>query len=210
MQVAVIGASGRTGLLVVDIAIRRGIRTVAVVRDPARLSVHPNPFLSVVEADARDSKALEPALDGSDAVVFVVGPRGPDSRGVQTASVRACLTAMTAVHVGRIVAVSGAWVANRHEGPFSRLVIKPLSRRALESSYLDMVAMEHALTESTTDWTVLRPPVLTNGRFHHRYRSRLGRDVPLGLTITRYGLAEALLDVITDQRTFRTAIGVAR
>jgi putative NADH-flavin reductase len=210
MQVAVIGASGRTGRFVVEIAIGRGMRTVAVVRDPTRLFVQPNPLLSTVKADARDAAELEPALNGSDAVIFAVGPRGPGCRRVQADGVRACLAAMRAVRIGRIVAVSGAWVANRNDGPFSRFVVKPLYRRALKNSYLDMVDMEHALSASAMNWTVLRPPVLTNGRPRHRYRSRLGRDVPFGLSITRGDLAEALLDVIADQSSFRTAVGVAR
>lgn len=210
MQLAVIGASGRTGLLVLDVAIGRGIRTVAIVRDPRRLPRQPSLLLSIAAADARDAGALERALIGAEAIVFAVGPRGPGSRGVQADGVRACLAAMSAAGVGRIVAVSGAWVDNQHDGAFSRFVVKPVYRSALKASYLDMVDMERALTESDADWTVLRPPVLTSGPPRHQYRSRIGRDVPFGFTIARGDLAEALVDVIADRSTFHAAIGVAR
>jgi hypothetical protein len=72
-KVAVAGATGRTGSLVVEELLKRNVQVVAMVRDKNKASeTFPNPpsSLSVVECDLTNEKAIDSALEGCDAVVW--------------------------------------------------------------------------------------------------------------------------------------------
>lgn len=59
MKLAVFGASGRTGRLIVRQALDAGHDVTAAVRDPARLTIS-DPSLDVVTADLTDPNACSP------------------------------------------------------------------------------------------------------------------------------------------------------
>lgn len=66
--------------------------------------------------------------------------------------------------------------------------------------------MRRTLAASTADWTVLRPPYLTD-KSATGYRAATEANVPGSMT--RADLAHAILDVLQDPATIRHAIGVA-
>ena len=71
MKVAVIGASGRTGHLLVEELLRRGHLVTALVRDPVRLGDLAG-RVTVVTGDSR--RVLRPLVAGTDAVLSALGP----------------------------------------------------------------------------------------------------------------------------------------
>src|SRR5690242_21575756 len=50
------------------------------------------------------------------------------------------------------------------DGFFTRSLVKPLLNTFLKHGWADMLAMEDVVTASGVDWTVVRPPMLLNGR----------------------------------------------
>lgn len=80
MKIALIGASGRTGRLVLGKAARRGHEVTAFVRDPERLGGLDAVAARVVRGDATDCGALVNAVAGQDAVVVTVSSRGAKIR----------------------------------------------------------------------------------------------------------------------------------
>lgn len=79
MRIAVFGATGRTGVPLVEQALERGHEVVAFARSPGKLGVD-NPDLTVVEGDAYSGEGVAEAVAGADAVVSVLGQSsdGPD------------------------------------------------------------------------------------------------------------------------------------
>jgi short subunit dehydrogenase-like uncharacterized protein len=71
-RVAVVGATGYTGGLVVEELVDRGVEVVAVGRNPAKLDALPE-AVERRQADVSDRLALAGALDGCRAVVNCVG-----------------------------------------------------------------------------------------------------------------------------------------
>jgi len=205
MQITVFGATGGVGTHVVRQALDAGHAVVAVVREPARLTV---PATRVHTADAMDPEAIAPAVDGSDAVVSALGTRRREPTSVCSAGVRAQLTAMAATGVRRLVVVSasGAYV-DAGDNPLNRLVVKPLLGRVFRHSFADTRAMDEQVRASDTDWTIVRPPRLTDGP-HRPYRTALDRNV--GMTIARTDVAAAILAALPDEATYRHTLGVGR
>jgi putative NADH-flavin reductase len=74
MKIAVIGANGRTGRLVVEDALARGHQVVAVTQTD-RVSEPGDDNLTGARADVHDAEALKRALVGADAVISALGDR---------------------------------------------------------------------------------------------------------------------------------------
>src|SRR5260221_10726888 len=71
MHLMVLGATGRTGGHVLDLALAGGHDVTAFVRSPDK--VVPKPRLRVIGGDPLTGSGLEDALDGCDAVISTLG-----------------------------------------------------------------------------------------------------------------------------------------
>jgi uncharacterized protein YbjT (DUF2867 family) len=66
--------------------------------------------------------------------------------------------------------------------------------------------MEREVRASGTDWTIMRPPMLTNGARRGTYRTAIDRNV--GRTIARADVADAIMHALADAGTIGHSIGV--
>jgi len=204
MRIAVLGATGRTGRLIVEQAIERGHEVRPVTR---RAEAALDQTWAV--ADGRDAAAIEAALDGCDAVAFAVGPSGKGADpGVLSQSLAATLAAMAGAGVKRIVVVTADGPFTETGDPLTRFVAKPILNRVLPESMADFRVAERLLRESTVDWTVIRPAQLTN-KASRRYRSRRGASLWFGIRTSRAATAAAVLDALHDKSAIGTTISVA-
>jgi putative NADH-flavin reductase len=208
MRLTVFGATGGIGTEVVGQALDAGHEVVAVVRDPGRMRVPATAGLDVIHADVMNPDAITPAVEAVDAVVSALGPRGTGPTTVCSDGVRSILRAMDKTGVRRLVAVSanGAFVDDG-DGLLTRLVAKPILQRLLRDGFADLHRMEDEVRASATDWTLMRPPRLTNGARRGRYRIRIDRNV--GTAISRADVADAILKALEDPGTVGHSLGVA-
>lgn len=209
MKITVLGATGGTGVRVVRHALASGHQVTAVVRDRARLDVPDHPDLGIVVADPADQDALAPAITGSDAVVSALGHRGKGPSRVCRDSAPATIGAMTAAGVRRLVVVSASGMHTTGDGALTKYLVKPLLGRLLREGFEDMLAMEKIVAASDLDWTIVRPPRLTEGPRTGRIRSRVGANVRGSFSISRADLAEFLVRTATDGVPNRAPVSVA-
>jgi putative NADH-flavin reductase len=199
MRLTIFGASGGTGKQLVEQALAGGHQVTAVVRDPARLAVPAQPGLQVVTADIMDPASILPAVTGADAVLTAAGPRGTGPTTVITDSVRSIAAAMDKTGTRRLLALSGSIVADDGEGLFLRYVLKPVARRTfLRHVCADMRQAEAVIAASDLDWTIMRPPALTDGPATGRYRTAFDRGLPRGIRVSRADLAACMLSLVGD------------
>ncbi|MGW5377810.1 NAD(P)-dependent oxidoreductase [Nocardia sp. NPDC003999] len=102
--IAVLGATGRTGRMVVDRALARGHRVTAIVR-PATTAA-PTLGSTVVTADPCAAGALTGLLDGYDAVISALGATGRGPATVYSAATAEIIAAMRPG--GRLLVISSA------------------------------------------------------------------------------------------------------
>jgi putative NADH-flavin reductase len=220
MKLTIFAATGGIGRLLVEQAVAAGHEVTAVARHPQGLPAG----VRVVAADlARpDGAALESAVAGADAVLSGLGQRSSADRGVTSRGTRAITQAMQATGVRRIVVISAAPVgtvpspgrprpprADPGDGFFMRTVLSPAIKVALRNVYTDLALMEDTLRESGLDWTVVRPPQLTNTPLTGVYRTAYGRNLRRGLRISRADVAQLMLRSLTQPETIRKVVGVA-
>ena len=213
MKIAIIGAAGRTGRQVLEQALARGHEVVAIARDPRRT---PNGSISeepgrvrTVAATAIDVAALTGAFTEVDVVISALGPNKTSGDRVLTTGITATLAAMEAAGIRRLVVVSASGHLTDGDAWPVRILVKPILGAFLRTSYADMREMERIVQASDTDWTIMRPPKLSDKGARGGYQSRRNLNVRRGFTMTRADLATAILDQLDDLGTIRQAVSVA-
>jgi uncharacterized protein YbjT (DUF2867 family) len=220
MKLTIVAATGRIGRHTLDQALAAGHDVTAVVRNPAHVSAN----VPVVQVDLSDPDRdrLESAVAGADAVLSGLGPRSLAEAGITAPGTRAIVQAMQATGVRRIVAVSAAPVSTvaspgrpvppRHdpgEGFWMRNLLTPFAKTVMRKHYADLGVMEDVLRDSGLDWTVVRPPRLTDRPLTRSYRTASGQNLRGGLVVPRADVAHLMLAVLDDPDTFKQAVGVA-
>ncbi len=163
MKVAVLGATGRTGRLVVAELLRRGHDVAVLVRDPAKLGATAE-SVRVVTGSSRDDTALSELVTGVDAVVSALGPTGKDGT-LHRDTAAALIPVMRRAGVERFVGVSGAGIdVPGDQKSRSARIISALIQRLGGEVVADKPAEYAAWAASDRDFTLVRPPRLKEGR----------------------------------------------
>lgn len=219
MKLTIVAATGATGGHVLAQALEAGHKVTALVRDPAKLGAD----VPAVAADlARaDPAALRSAVAGADAVVSALGATSKAEAGVAAAGTGALIEAMAVTGTRRLVVLSAAPIGSvptpsrpdkpRHN-PGDGFVLRRATdvlTRVLRGHYADLAAMEDAVMDSRLDWTIVRPPQLTDKPASGRWRTAYGRMPSDGYRIARADLAAAMLAALDDPRAHRAVVGVA-
>ena len=189
MNLTVLGAAGATGVPLVEQAIAAGHQVTALARSAENLTLT-NPNLHVVQGDATDRAVVSEAMKGADAVISVLGARGP----VMAEATRAVVAAAEQAGPDRILMLSSFAVARDRLKPVSRLV----TRMAMGSQIKDKTAGEEVLRASGLDWTIVYATKLTNGPRTEPRVVPETEKVGMSQTISRADLASFLLQAATD------------
>jgi len=210
MKLTIFGATGAAGTSLTGLALAAGHEVTAIVRDPARLAIPVHWRLRIVTANVMDPAAIAPALDGADAVISSIGPRGTGPTTVIADSVRSIIQAMDKTGTRRFVQVSGSIVADDGESPYMRYLVKPAARRTfLRHVCADIRSGENEIRHSDLDWTILRPPALTDKPATGAYRTAVDQNLPHGFSVSRADLAACILALLDDPATVHRHIAIA-
>jgi putative NADH-flavin reductase len=224
MRLTIFAATGGIGRHILEQAVAAGHDVTAVVRNPQSLAGQTG-RVRVVTADlaAADPAVLTSAVNGADAVLSGLGPRNPRSdAGITSRGTRAIVAAMQATGVRRIVVVSAAPVGTvaspgrpnppKHDpgdGFFMRHLGAPLAGALFRAHYADLALMEDVLRDSGLDWTISRPPRLTDKPLTGSYRTAYGQNVRGGWLVSRADVAHHMLRVLDRPETIKQVIGIA-
>lgn len=164
MTVAVTGATGHFGQLVIEHLLARGTapgEIVALVRDPGRADALAAAGIVVREFDYDAPQALAPALEGVDSLLLVSGT----AFGRRAEQHRAVIDAAKAAGVSRVLYTSS---------PAADDSINP-------------VAPEHKATEEYLTSVGVPHVVLRNGWYHENYLQTLSAAAQTGEVLTAAG-----------------------
>ncbi len=207
MKLLVLGATGGTGLEIVSQAIERGHSVTAFVRAPDSLKRFGD-RIAVSRGNLLDSSELQRALEGHDAVLSGFGPRLPVSKADATLLQRfaiALTSGMFQAGVRRVVVESTAFLFKDSMIPptnlFGRLLFPDIVRDAGE--------MENVFRKSGLDWTMVRPPRLTDKPRTGKYRVLEGRLPRFGFAISRADVADFMIKVGENGASVGKVVGVS-
>jgi uncharacterized protein YbjT (DUF2867 family) len=201
MKLFVVGATGRTGKDIVQQALARGHQVTAFVRSPERITSG-NERLVVLKGDVMDEDQLFSAMRNHDAVLSALGPRQVfKASSMLRDSARATTQAMHRAGVKRLLVLSAA---AHFPGLLNRI-----ASYIMRNHMRDSLAMEEIVQGSGLDWTIARPPRLTE-EDSSAYRSREGAAPRMGFTLARKAVAAFMLDAIEQTKRFHKIVGIAK
>jgi putative NADH-flavin reductase len=209
MDVLIVGATGRTGRLLVAGALERGHRVTALARAPERLGPAAA-RVRVVRGDVLDGGVVSDAVDGCDAVLVALGVaarhKDPAVNALGTLNV---VRSMQRYGVRRLVVLSAAGTRPGRDPEQSWVhehVVKPIRRGAAND---DLRRMETSVRQSELDWTIVRAPDLTDGPARGGYRFGPGFSLPGGRRIARADVAAFMLDELERRDNVGHAVAIA-
>jgi putative NADH-flavin reductase len=201
MKLFVIGATGRTGLEIVQKGLARGRHVTAFFRSPESITLR-NDRLTVIKGNAMDENQLFNAIGSHDAVLSTLGPRQPfKPSSLLHDSALATTRAMKRSRVKRLVILSS--------GAHFPGIPNRIASFVFQNHMRDSRAMEEIVRGSGLDWTIARPPRLTQEDYT-AYRSREGAVPKMGFTLSRKAVAAFMLDAIEQRKHFHKIVGIAK
>jgi putative NADH-flavin reductase len=207
MRLLIIGATGGTGLQVTRQAVEGRHHVTAFVRSPQKFGpLHHR--VTVRQGDPRSVAELQAILPGHDAVVSTLGPPGAGPTTILRTAAGSTVAAMLAAGLSRLVVVSVA-VLFDDLGIAGRVLRRTLLRNVGD----DALDMERIVIASALDWTIARPPRLTNGPLTRRYdvdNGHLPGRSSAFASISRADVADFVLGELQHHAHVHQIVGIAR
>jgi putative NADH-flavin reductase len=207
LKLVVLGATGGTGLELVRQALQRGHVVTALVRSRDRLREFRD-RINVKEGDLLNRASLQQVLQDHDAVLSGFGPRAPVAKAdanLLERFARALATAMPPAGVRRVIVESVAFLFKDSIFPPAYL----LGRVFFSGTVADASAMERIFANTDLEWTMVRPPQLTDKPYTGKYRVREGHLPSFGLKISRADVADLMIKLAENHSSIRKVVGIA-
>ncbi|NHZ80247.1 NAD(P)H-binding protein [Massilia sp. CCM 8695] len=201
MKLAMFGATGATGRHLVEQALQAGHEVRALVRNADAWSgAHPR--LQIIAGTFAQPAIVGDVVRGADAVISVLGARKGDASAVCTGGMRSIVQAMNVAGVQRLVALSAHGASEtRKASLFIRFLRKLIAAK---------MRMEALVRDSALDWTLVRPPMLTDGARRGGYRAGTGLMPGFAGRLSRADLAAFMLQEAGEGNYIRQAVMVSQ
>jgi putative NADH-flavin reductase len=212
MKVLVIGAGGKTGRHVVEKALAAGHEVTVLVHalpgeESGQKEAHAFPSkVQVFHGDVRNPTKLEQAMEHQQAVIDCIGGSKPFlTTDLETSAAKVVVEVMKRQDVKRLIVVSalGEGESRANTGFFYEHVLMPVF---LQGIVEDKKHMEEVVTASGLDFTIVRPPILSDsehvGELHVVARQETVHR------ISRVDLAGFLVEQLVDRSYVGRAVTV--
>ena len=211
-EILVLGAAGGIGRQAVEAALSAGWRVTAVLRTPAKLAMT-HPSLRIVKGDVLEPASFEEYLQEGMVVLSAIGVSGGLGGDKPTTlysdGARRVLEAMRRRGARRVFFISASAVEISPVLPaLVRFVAKNILQKILRYMYADLRVMESRVKESDLEWTIIRPPRLTDAAVTGRYRFAVNSFLRNCLSISRADVAHFVVHHAGDRGTYRGVVEV--
>ena len=208
-NILVFGASGGTGLEVVEQALEAGHKVTAILRHPDKFPIR-HEQLRIIKGDVLNSITYENTFFGMDVVISCLGTRNREATVVYSQGVTNIMQAMQKVGMDRIICLSAGAVEIAPNTSFlMKFLIKNILQKLFKYSYADMLLMEGILHGSNLNWTVIRPPRLLNGDRTGKYRTSINEIIPNMSSLNRADLADYIIHHLDDEKTYKSKVEIS-
>lgn len=197
MKLAIFGATGRTGIPLVKQALDAGHEVVALVRTPSKMSLQ-HQQLTLIQGDVLNMPDVEKIVQGTDAVISVLGPSKGSPKDMQTRAIGNIVAVMQKYGVKRLVSLTGAGVPAPQDKPKLMNHIIKFALKTLAADILrDSERAIGLIRRSPLDWVIVRGPMLNEKPYTGKYRvGWVG--VNTAARISRADVADFMLKEVID------------
>jgi uncharacterized protein YbjT (DUF2867 family) len=205
MKILILGATGRTGSLLLKEAINEGYVINVLLRDKNKLQIS-SPLLTVFEGTPTDKETLLPAMQGCQAILSTLNisrisdfPWAPlrSPENLLSASMKNIIELANQSNIKRII-ITTAWGVNETKKDIPAWFRWLIDHSNIGYPYRDHEMQENLLKQSTLSWTAVRPVSLTNSVKNKNVQVSINNSPKPGLTISRQNVARFMIKVLQE------------
>lgn len=206
MKIVIFGASGKTGKILMDMALEAGHEVCAYVRRPSAVQSE-NTNLSVVVGALSDTEKIRTVVAGADACISVLGGNSLKEHATEfMEGVRNIVSVMEQENVNRFIYMSsiGAGDSRYLMAQPARFIIVNL---LLRIPLADHTTNEQFISQSALNYTVVRPGGLTDGPLVREVKHGTDKVAIKGSpSVSRASVAAFIIKELSDTIYSRKAV----
>jgi putative NADH-flavin reductase len=206
MKITILGSTGFVGKVLIKKAIAAGYQVKTLARNPEKLEEIKDK-IEVIKGSVFESSSIEPAIEGAEVVLSTIGPpqRNPGDPVQYEKAMKNIVSAMDKYGIKRYIHIGGAahkggenevWNFNRK---FLRLFLNLVGKQIMVAKHLEW----EVLKKSDLDWTLVRPPRITNEEASGNISANDKRLESLKVSVG--DLTDFILEQITSKDWIRKA-----
>ncbi|EIT83674.1 NmrA family protein [Fictibacillus macauensis ZFHKF-1] len=203
MKIALFGATGRTGRIILKLARQEGHFVNALVRNSASLSSND---ATVIIGDATNANAVMETVATSQAVISALGT---DGGTVLTEALPKIITAMKKQGISRLITIGTAGILNSRLEEGKLRYESSESRRRLTRAAEEHRRVYELLAASDLDWTIVCPTYLPDGEMTKHYRVEKDYLPEDGREISTGDTAYFTYRQLFSEDYYKTRVGIA-
>ena len=211
MKIAIFGASGATGRLLTKRCYDAGHQVTALLRHPETFPLRL--IVQAVHGSAFDPKAVAQTIEGADIVLSALGANSLKKEDVLERAVPLIVAAMQQKNVHRIIVLGSAGAkpdALDKQPAWRRWIVEHIVYNTLLKWPVASQRSQYAtLSTSNLDWTMVMPPMLTNGRGRGKWRIDPDALPPNASRISREDVADFMMQQIGNLQWVRKAVYIS-
>ena len=155
MKIALFGATGRVGHVILTLLLEQDIKVTALVRNPEKLQ--PQASLTVLQGDARNTADIVATVAGVDAVISALGT---DKTTVLTESITHIISIMQEQQIKRIITIGTAGILDSRAEPGFLRYQSSESKRKITTAAQEHHKVFELLKDTLLEWTIVCPTYL--------------------------------------------------
>lgn len=209
LRLVIFGATGKTGIQLVKQLLIDGHKVTAIVRQPDQLELT-DKHLEIQKGDVLNPATLQNVMVGKDAVFSVLGVNHRKPTTVYSEGIENIMKEMKRNDVKRLICLSAETLKSKQEASIGERILLTVLWKIFFNLYDDMKRMEEKIYQSELDWTIVRPPRLTDGLQTGKYKIAINQSMPKGKGYTsRANLAECLASQLNNPDSLRSIIYIS-
>jgi len=205
MRILILGATGRTGRVLLHEALKRGHRVTVLISHKGALKINPE-LVEVYEGTPLNKFTLSDAMQGCDAILSTLNiSRISDSpwsklrtsKDFLSSSIKHIIEAATENNIKRVI-ITTAWgvAETRKDIPFwFRWLI---DKSNIRYQYRDHEKQEVLLKASNLEWTIIRPVGFSDSEKLREIKVSFNNQPKPSVTIARRNVARFMLNVLEN------------
>ena len=211
MKLLIFGATGGTGKLVVQQSLSKGHEVTAFVRNPEKLVIS-DPSLNIVRGDILQPSTIDLIMPGHDAVLCCIGAPANKALQLRSEGTKNILASMKKNGVSRFICQTSLGfddskiVLNNTPFVFRKIIVPFL----LKKTFAEHSVQERFITQSDTNWTIVRPGTMINSVMTGQYKHGFDyNDTSLKVKIARADVAHFMLEQLHNSGYNKKITGIS-
>lgn len=205
MNILILGATGRVGSHILELALNENHHVTVLVRDKDKLQTESR-NLTIIEGNVLNESDIRNAIGGMDVVLSALGTDGTTTLSESFVLI---MKEMENEGIKRIITIGTGGILNSRTEPGKLRYQSNESKRKTTRAAEEHHKVYELLESSNLDWTIVCPTYLPDGEHTGEYRIERDYLPENGAKISVPDTAEFAYSQIEDDRYIKSCVGIA-